>query len=56
MSCLSGLENLKLNSGNGEFLGPDAQEFVIPKEFDLEFADGDHGEGISPTVRQNGHA
>ena len=56
MSCLSGLQNLKPNSGDGEFLGPDAQEFVIPKEFDLEFADGDHGEGVSPTARQNGQA
>jgi hypothetical protein len=56
MSCLSGLQNLKPNSGDGELLGPDAQEFVIPKEFDLEFADGDHGEGVSPTARQNGQA
>jgi hypothetical protein len=55
MSCLSGLENLKLNSGNGEFLGADAQEFVIPNGFDLEFADSDHGEGVFSTTRHKGH-
>jgi hypothetical protein len=56
MSCLSGLENLKLNSGDGEFLGADAQAFVIHQEFDLEFADGDHSEGVFPTAHQNGQA
>ena len=56
MSSLSGLENLKPCSGDGEFLGADAQEFVIPKEFDLGFTDGDHGEGVFPTARQNAHA
>ena len=30
MSCLSGLESLKPSSGDGEFLGADAQELVIP--------------------------
>jgi hypothetical protein len=56
MSSLSGLENFKPCSGDGEFLGADAQEFVIPKEFDLGFTDGDHGEGVFPTARQNGRA
>lgn len=30
MSCLSGLESLKPSSGDGEILGADAQELVIP--------------------------
>ena len=30
--------------------GADAKEFVIPQGFDLGFADGDHGEGISHCI------
>ncbi len=48
MSCLSGLECLKPSSGDGG--GADAKKFVIPQGFDLEFADGDHGEGISRCI------
>ena len=38
--------------GDGQFLGADAEEFVIPKGFDLGFADGDHREGISHCIEE----
>jgi hypothetical protein len=37
-------------SGEGELLGADAEEFVFPQGFDLRFAGGHHGEGISHRI------
>jgi hypothetical protein len=37
MSCLSGLESLKPGSGDGKYLGADAQEFVIPQNWGPAF-------------------
>lgn len=39
-----------IRSGDGEFLGTDAEEFVFPQAFDLRFAGGYHGEGIADCI------
>ena len=46
----TGWNPINIRLGNNELLGADAEEFVIPQGFDLRFAGGHYGEGISHCI------
>ena len=46
----AGWNPINIRLGDGQLLGADAEEFVIPQGFDLRFAGSHHGEGISHRI------